>query len=473
MHIDWLYPPGSDNNFCADMKRLSKDTKLFALFIPIFVEMFLFILAGMVDTLMLSSVSDDAVGAVGSANSYMNMFLILFTVVSSGLVAVMTQYIGASKKGVAYQARQIAIILNGGLGIILSLFLGFAAELIIDGLGIAANLRNDAITYLRIVGGGCLLNAIIPVFSCYLRAFDKTRYSLVSALSGNAVNLILNALFIFVWKQGVLGVAFATIIGRGVNLVMNIIFGWVLIHGSRYREHIKEKELVKQIIRIGLPAAVESAFYTVAMAVVTVFLNMMDENGFNTTAKTYASQVINFSFCAAGAFAQANVIVNGWNIGKGEIKECYRSTRKAALIGVGVSVTLELLFSVTSGWLLRVFTQNNELINAIRIVLYIDIALEVGRATNMVFGQALKAAGDASYPAGIAIVFNTICAVGGTYLFGIVFNLGVAGAYIGMALDECVRAVLMFIRYQSGKWEKKIVISNSQEQDPENLIDIS
>ena len=62
------------------------------LFVPICIETIFFMLAGMVDTLMLSSVGDQAVGAVGTANTYISMFIIMYSVVSNGMMAVMTLY---------------------------------------------------------------------------------------------------------------------------------------------------------------------------------------------------------------------------------------------------------------------------------------------------------------------------------------------------------------------------------------------
>ena len=70
------------------------------LFVPICVETLFYMLSGMVDTLMLSSVSDQAVGAVGTANTYIGVFIIMFGVISSGMVAVMSQNIGAGRPGV-------------------------------------------------------------------------------------------------------------------------------------------------------------------------------------------------------------------------------------------------------------------------------------------------------------------------------------------------------------------------------------
>ena len=75
--------------------------------VPICLETLFYMLSGMVDTLMLSSVSDQAVGAVGTANTYISVFIIMFGVISSGMVAVMSQNIGAGRPGIAYQARQL------------------------------------------------------------------------------------------------------------------------------------------------------------------------------------------------------------------------------------------------------------------------------------------------------------------------------------------------------------------------------
>ena len=74
-------------------------------------------LSGMVDTLMLSSVGDQAVGAVGTANTYIGVFIIMYSVVSMGMLAVMTQNIGAGRPGIACQAKTLGLWFNGILGV--------------------------------------------------------------------------------------------------------------------------------------------------------------------------------------------------------------------------------------------------------------------------------------------------------------------------------------------------------------------
>ena len=179
------------------------------LFIPICLETLLYMLSGMVDTLMLSSVNDQAVGAVGTANTYIGIFIIMFSVISSGMVAVMTQNIGAGRPGVAYQARQLGLAFNAVLGIIMSLFLSLGAGTILSGVGVADALMQPAKTYLQIVGGFCILNALIPICSSYLRAFGFSKEPLYASITGNVINFCLNAFFLFVLHKGVAGVATA------------------------------------------------------------------------------------------------------------------------------------------------------------------------------------------------------------------------------------------------------------------------
>ena len=116
--------------------------------VPICLETLFYMLSGMVDTLMLSSVSDQAVGAVGTANTYLGVFIIMFGVISSGMVAVMAQNIGAGKPGIAYQARQLGLIFNASIGIVMSVILAVFSGGILRIVSIAQALLAPAETNL-------------------------------------------------------------------------------------------------------------------------------------------------------------------------------------------------------------------------------------------------------------------------------------------------------------------------------------
>lgn len=438
-----------------------KRLRLFPLFFPIFLELLFTMLTGAVDTLMLSSEGDQAVGAVGTANTYISIFLILFSVISSGMTAVMTQYIGAKRPSVAQQALRLGLLFNLSAGAVITAILCLLAEPILQIVGIARDLLEPARIYLQTVGLFCICNALTPIYSSYLRSFGHTADTLVSTVAANLLNLGLNALFLYVMNWGVFGVALATGISRLVNLL------WVWAAARRRIQTVQDnaplnnRELFRKIIQVGLPAAMETSLYNLAITIVISLLNRMDSTGMQATARAYTIQLTNFSFCVGAALAHANAIFVGWHIGAGELEECARTTCRNARIAIGISVVTACLLALAAPRILPFFTDDPQMARLVGLLLVVDIFLEIGRASNLVFGFALKTSGDAVYPMIVAILFAFLCAAGGTWLFGIHLELLCLGAFIAMALDECVRAVFLFLRWHSGIWKSKVLVKQS------------
>lgn len=430
------------------------------LFVPICFETLFYMLSGMVDTLMLSSVSDQAVGAVGTANTYISVFIIMFGVISSGMVAVMTQNIGAGRPGIAYQARQLGLTFNAVIGVLMSVFLALFSGSMLRIVSIAPALMEPAETYLKIVGGACFLNALIPIFSSYLRVFGYTKHSLIGTIIGNVLNIVLNSIFLFVLDWGVMGVAVATVISRVVNLIIVAAMGAVLIKAKQSPDRLPAGRILGQIIKIGFPSACETALYNVAMTLIVRYMNQMDTDGMNVTARSYTMQIANFSYCIGAALAQANAIMTGWRIGAKEYDECNKGTKKAAIYGIIAATCFSVTFAATGHFIVHIFTDDVQMINLVVKLLIVDIFLEFGRVTNLVYGQALKTSGDALFPVVMGAIFMYLFAVGGTYFLGIHLGLLAVGAYIAMAADECARAVGMVIRWKSGKWRNKRLVES-------------
>ena len=430
------------------------------LFVPICFETLFYMLSGMVDTLMLSSVSDQAVGAVGTANTYIGVFIIMFGVISSGMVAVMTQNIGAGRPGIAYQARQLGLAFNAVIGVLMSVFLAVFSGSILRIVSIAPALMEPAETYLKIVGGACFLNALIPIFASYLRVFGYTKHSLIGTIIGNVLNIVLNSIFLFVLDWGVMGVAVATVISRVVNLIIVAAMGAVLIKAKQSPERMPARKILGQIIKIGFPSACETALYNIAMTFIVRYMNQMDANGMNVTARSYTMQIANFSYCIGAALAQANAIMTGWRIGAEEYEECDKGTKKAAIYGIIAATCFSVTFAATGHFIVHIFTDDAQMINLVVKLLIVDVFLEFGRVTNLVYGQALKTSGDALFPVVMGAIFMYLFAVGGTYFLGIHLGLLAVGAYIAMAADECARAVGMVLRWKSGKWKNKRLVES-------------
>ncbi len=437
----------------------TEQKKLHQLFFPIFFEILFSMLAGAVDTLMLSSVGDQAVGAVGTANTYISVFIIMFSVISSGMVAVMTQYIGAGRPGVAHQALRLGLLFNLAVGLVITVLLCIFSGPILRAVGIADQLLEPAETYMQVVGFFCICNALSPIFSSYLRAFGHAAPTLTATIAGNLVNLGLNALFLFVFHWGVWGVALATGISRVVNLLWLVIAAKHRIRPQTDHALPSNREIFRQIVKVGFPAAMETSLYNLAITLVISFLNQMDDTGMQATARSYAMQITNFSYCVGAALAFANAIQAGWRIGAGELDECDRGTKRVAVIGILIGAGIATIFALFGRPLIGLFTRDSAMIELVSTLLIVDIVLEIGRVSNLVFGNALKTSGDAVFPMVIAVVFAFLCAAGGTWFFGIRLGWMAVGAYVAMALDECVRALCVFIRWQNGKWKKQNLVS--------------
>ncbi|MCR5416913.1 MAG: MATE family efflux transporter [Pseudobutyrivibrio sp.] len=434
------------------------------LFFPICLETLCFMLAGMVDTLMLSSVSDEAVGAVGTANTYINMFIMMFAVITTGMNAVMAQYIGAGRPGVAFQAKQIGLTFNIILGTGLSLFMFFFSGNLLDAIGIASGLHEYAKGYLEIVGSFTFINASLQIYSGYLRSFGHTKQPLLGTLSANILNIILNSIFLFYFHYGVIGVAIATVISRILNLTIVVICSKKLIHAGENPERIKNLDIVKMILKVGLPSAMESFMYSLSMTLIVKFLNTLGDSGIHVTARAYAIQICNFANIISLGLAQANAIMTGWRIGAKQFEECDKATKKSAILAVCISAGVETVFALLSGIIVGIFTDDPMMISLVSKLLYIDIILEIGRATNIVYVNALKASGDAIFPSVMGMIFMLSVAAGGTWIFGVQMGMGAVGAYIGMASDECIRAVAMYFRWKTGKWRNHGLVKPSINQ---------
>lgn len=94
-------------------------------------------------------------------------------------------------------------------------------------------------------------------------------------------------------------------------------------------------------------------------------------------------------------------------------------------------------------------------------MMFISIFLEIGRTTNIVIINSMKAAGDVKFPTILAIFSMWGISVLLAYVLGIVMNMGLAGVWIGMACDEIFRGIIVFIRWQRGTWKGKRIVSSA------------
>ena len=133
-------------------------------------------------------------------------------------------------------------------------------------------------------------------------------------------------------------------------------------------------------------------------------------------------------------------------------------TKIAVLVSGGLSVLLWL----AARPVYSIFTQDPQILDLAGTIMLIEIPLELGRAVNMVMCRALQACGDIRFPTVICVFAAWLVGVGGSFFLGVVLDWGLVGLWVAMAADECIRAVLFLIRWQSGAWRQKRLLDTAQ-----------
>ena len=433
--------------------------QLFQLTGPIFVETLLIMLLGAMDTFMLSSYSDDTVAAVGVVNQLLNLVFLVFGVSTVGTSVLCSQYLGASQHANVRQVIGVSLLFNTLIGVMTSALLYFRAESLLKMMDLSPELVNEGLAYMQIVGGFAFLQAIALTMSAVLRSHNKAYYPMRVTLLMNILNIIGNYALIFgkfgLPQMGVVGAAISTSSCRGVALVLllYITFGKVVPHFSFSSVRPFPWDKLKNLLHIGLPAAGEQVSYSLSQVVITYFTVMLGTAAL--TARTYAMNIILFSYVFSVALGQGAAILVGHLVGGDRADAAFVLQKYCLRLSIMVSISVAVIMAACSKLIFGMLTANPEIIYMGVMILCIDVVLEVGRAVNILSVNVLNAVGDVTYPfvTGLIVMWGVATAL--SYVFGISFGWGLAGMWVAFTLDENIRAIIFVRRWNSRKWEGK------------------
>lgn len=438
---------------------VNDDNKLniFGLTWPIFVETLLFMLLGSVDTLMLGKYSDNAVAAVGVSNQLLGMMNIMFAILCTGTSVLVAQNLGAGDKLNASRVVSVSLVMNFIFGIILSLIMFLAAPFILKAMGIRGEVLNFGVQYLKIVGGFLFLQSVIMTCTAVVRSHGFTKISMFVTLGMNIIHVLLDYLFIFgpfgLPVLGVMGVAISTNICKLLGLIVMLVILFKNVEKSFSLSHFSPfpRKIVKDLLKIGVPAAGEQLSYNLSQLTITCFINMLGNE--TLTTKVYVQNIVMFAFLFSVAIGQGTEIMVGHLVGADEMHKAYTTCISSLKKAIIVSTSIALIFAVFRNPILSIFTLSPSILAAGSTILIIDAILEPGRCFNLVVISSLRASGDVKFP-----VYMGICSMWGvsvtlSYLLGIGLGLGLPGMWIAFAADEWIRGLLMIWRWRTRKWE--------------------
>lgn len=446
------------------------DRSLIWLALPMYFESMLRSLFSSADVFMLAFFSQSAVAAVGLANNYSFFLQIMYMVVASGAGVLIAQYLGAGRDKEAGDASLASFVMASGFAILLSVGMALGTPAILSAYRLDPEVRLYATQYLVITCGGSVFVAYNIVQATVLRSHGRAASAMVSNVIANTLNVIGNSIAIFgpfgLPKTGVVGVALSTVFSQAVACA---ILSW---HIRRHKEIVipwkdfarLPAKLYGQVLSIGGPIAGENLSYNIAQIVISWIVAGLGTAALS--ANTYAITLLRFVFMPAMAIGNAGQIKTGYLVGSGRFAEAKRNVWKYFAIGFFFSAALIAAMYFVRVPVLSFFTKDGEILALAAVILVVSIARETGRVANIVIIPALKGSGDVFFPVMIGIVFMWVVGVGGAFLFGKAMGWGLAGVWVAIAADEWCRTVCVALRWQSGAWQSKAIVSGGAAARP-------
>ncbi len=432
---------------------------------PIAMEQFFRILVSSVDTMMLSSYSNDAVAAVGLVSQYCFFLVILFSVIGTGCSIVLAQYLGAGKSdddlNHIAQAGAVMVLI---MSVFLTLLVIFGTGWLLDRYNLEPIVRHYAWQYFVIYGGiCCFFNAFSLLQGAILRSYGYTSEAMIVSIVANLTNVIGNALSLYGWfglpVLGVPGVAGAS----GLSMVVSCILFRVFI--KRRRDvvfHLRgitrvPRESFRMVLKVGVPTAGESLSYNVSQITIMAMISTLGT--YAMSAQVYTMTILRFVFVAAISIGQATQIKTGYFVGAKQNDIILKKVFRYQIVATAISMIMIVIVNLVKNPVVHIFTDIPEVHSLVCTLLLFSAYIEFGRSLNLIYVGALKGAGDVRFPVLYGIFSNWSLMVLGSYILGIKCGLGLVGFWLGIGTDETTRGIVMLFRWKSRRWQKHALVN--------------
>jgi len=429
---------------------------------PIFIEVFLQMLVGNIDQLMMSHYSPQAVAAVANANQILNIFIMLIVVMSTATTILIAQYLGARNQSKLSEVCTVSLVLNFVFSSVAAVFFITCHEWIFTWLGIPPETMGDTSLYTTIVAAGLPIQAMYYALVAVFRGQSLTRITMYVALVMNIIHVGTNYILIFghgpIPSLGVLGVSISTWLSKVIGLLIIVYLFKKLLQLKVSTVYLRPFpwQTVKSLLHISVPSGGETLSYQLSQTTIMKMVNILGLTVINTKVYVYVIAMLCYVYTIA--LSNASQVIVGFLMGAKRQDEVTNRVWHSMFLAIAINVGLAAFFYITSDTVLSVFTTDSEILSLAHDVLLVEIFLELGRAVNIVMVGCLQAAGDIRTPMLVGVLGMWLCAVPLSYLFGIYWGWGLVGIWIAMAIDEILRGLLFIYRWQSGKWKEKRLI---------------
>ncbi len=360
----------------------------------------------------------EALAAVGGGTSVaINLLIGFFVGLSSGATVVISQYYGAKYESGTRKAIHTSIALSTICGVLITIIGVLFTRPILVMMGTPDDVLPLATSYMRIFFMGSIANTIYNMGSGIFRAFGDSKKPLWFLIISCGVNIVLDLLFVGFFKMNVDGAAIATIISQIISAILVIFFL------MRRKDHLRlswkevriDLKILSSILKIGLPAGIQSALYTVSNIIIQVNINGYGTNA--AAAWAAFGKLDTIFWMAINALGVAITTIVGQNFGAELYKRVRTTIRLSLLMGTALTLMISTLFYVAGKWGIMLFTSDQEVINLGVEILRFLAPVWITYMPIEILSGALRGCGKTFIPTIITVV--GICVLRMIWLFAL------------------------------------------------------
>ena len=339
--------------------------KLLQFSVPLIFSSLLQILFNTADVIVVGRFAgDNSLGAVGSTGSLINLMVNLFVGLSVGTTVVAANFFGAGKKSELKETVHTAILLSLISGIILTIFGVVGAKKILQWMQSPKEILDLATQYLQIYFGGIISTMIYNFGSALLRAKGDTKRPLYILFFAGIINVILNLIFVILFKMDVAGVALATVISQTISAFL--VVRCLLKETEEFKLDLKQLKINPQIliriIKIGVPAGLQGIIFSLSNVIIQSSINSF--GAIVIAGNSAALNIENFIFTGMNGFSQGTLTFISQNFGAKKYQRINKTIIVALFCVFLVGFVFGNLTVILGRRLLSFFTTSPEVIES-------------------------------------------------------------------------------------------------------------